>query len=277
MAKKKHRSSQKPQARSASKLPPGGNRAVILQTALEHANSRENRAKMRDYIKQCGSPIVAAKGVFIGYAEEVNREPKNGLSIECKPGCWYCCMMPVAATAFEAAMAFVAIQKLPEEDRQRIFQRLEEHVLLQRDAIENSPIKRADFSRQCPLLANDGRCSIYDSRPLTCRGVLSTDAERCRRAFVEGDDGNPNEPFQVMSNVINAAIPQLMIALNEGNLDHYPNYELASSIYALWKDDTLFDRWEKGKHFAKDGFPHMAELGEVFPTPRGLSIGRPKR
>ncbi|MFN7145407.1 MAG: YkgJ family cysteine cluster protein, partial [Myxococcota bacterium] len=40
----------------------------------------------------------------------------------------------------------------------------------------------------CALLAEDGRCSIYDARPLRCRAFHSCSADRCRDAFSGATD-----------------------------------------------------------------------------------------
>ncbi|MBC7951854.1 MAG: YkgJ family cysteine cluster protein [Rhodospirillaceae bacterium] len=39
----------------------------------------------------------------------------------------------------------------------------------------------------CPLLADDGRCQTYDTRPLVCRAHSSIDADACARQFADED------------------------------------------------------------------------------------------
>jgi uncharacterized protein len=41
---------------------------------------------------------------------------------------------------------------------------------------------RRRLGRPCPLLV-DGRCSVYDDRPLMCRSVLSSNPPGCDRAL----------------------------------------------------------------------------------------------
>jgi hypothetical protein len=67
-----------------------------------------------------------------------------------------------------------------------------------------------------------------------------------------------------------------MVTLNEGHLDHYPSYELASALYRVWTEPDTFLAWQQGERFAEGGFPRMAEGDEIYPTPDGLPIGPPK-
>lgn len=248
-------------------------RNVGIHAQAAQANSPANRARVRAYIRECGSPVIAAKGVFNAYAEAGDKAPTGGLQLACRAGCWFCCTIPVAVTVFEAGQVFGVIKQLPEADQERIWTRVQEHVEAQRQAIAASVEKRVDFTHRCPLLTDEGTCSVYDARPLTCRGLLSVDAERCRQAYLEDDNGDPNQPFLASNLAVDAAIPHLMVALNEGGMDHYPNYELISALYALNADPDIFLRWQQGKRFAMNGFPHMAEQGEIFPTPPNLPIG----
>jgi len=45
----------------------------------------------------------------------------------------------------------------------------------------------------CPMLDDRGACGIYEARPISCRTLVSTDAEQCRRALAEGaEEGFPS-------------------------------------------------------------------------------------
>ncbi len=168
------------------------------------------------------------------------------------------------------------ILTLPEEAQQAIWQRLEQHIAAQNQAVADAHGAHIAFHRRCPLLGDDGRCGVYEGRPLACRSLLSLDADRCRRSFLEGDQGDPGTPFTLTNNAAIAGIPQLMITLNEGYLDHYPNYELSSALHTLWKHPERFNAWQRGERFAQDGFPRMAEEGTIYPAPAGLPIGPPE-
>lgn len=271
MGKKKQPTRQQRPAKP-SRPPEPDQRDIALTAYIAQANSQANRARVREYIQQCGSPVVAARGIYTAYAEAADAATTHGLSVACHAGCWFCCTIPVAVTVLEASLVFRALRMLPIADQERTWAQVDEHVAVQRQALQESRPQRVAFSRRCPLLTEDGRCSVYEARPLMCRGLLSTDAERCRRAFLDDDDGDPGQPFQMSVQAIDAGIPQLMVALDEGGMECFATYELASSLVALRDDPDLFLRWQQGQQFASDGFPHIAEHGDIFPTPANLPM-----
>jgi Fe-S-cluster containining protein len=278
MSKKKRRQEQRLKRRppiSQQAKPKRDPRDETIALAMAQATSTAGRERARAYIEECGSPVIAAQDVFFAYAEAAEKtDPRY--AVACRAGCWFCCTLPVAVTAFEAAMVRSAVLKLPEEEQQAIWERLQKHIAGQNQALADSNGQRLSWRRRCPLLNDEGQCSVYEGRPLVCRSVLSLDADRCRRAFLEDDDGDPNIPYSLTNNAALSGVPQLMVTLNEGNLDHYPSYELGSALYKVWTEPDSFLSWQQGQRFAKDGFPRMVEGGDIFPTPEGMPIGPPK-
>jgi Fe-S-cluster containining protein len=241
-------------------------RNETIQLALNEATSAAGRERARANIQEYGSPVVAAKEVFLAYAEAAERADGR-TSVACRAGCWYCCTTPVAVTVFEAAMVKSAVMTLPEAQQQAIWKRLQAHIAAQDQALAAAKAERITFRHRCPLLTDEGTCSVYAGRPLACRSVLSLDAERCRRWFLEDDQGDPDRPYALINNAALWGIPELMVTLNEGHLDHYPSYELASALYKLWSEPHSFIAWQQGELFAGDGLPRMADGGEIFATP----------
>jgi Fe-S-cluster containining protein len=277
MSKQKRQREQRSQRqRSAPKqaMPKQISRSETIALALGDATSAAGRERARAYIQEYASPVVAAREVFLAYADAAERVDSRAV-VACHAGCWFCCTTPVAVTVFEAAMVRSAILTLPEVEQQAILLRLQEHVAAQDQAFAAAGAERISFRRRCPLLTDEGMCSVYEGRPLACRSVLSLDAERCRRWYLEYDQGDPNTLFALTNNAAISGIAQLMVTLNEGNLDHYPSYELASALYKLWTEPDSFVTWQQGELYARDGFPRMAEGDAIFPTPAGMPIGPP--
>ena len=243
-------------------------RDETIQRALSDATSPAGRERARGYIQEFGSPVVAAREVFLAYAEAAGRADAR-YAFACRAGCWFCCTTPVAVTVFEAAMLKSAIMALPEVEQRAIWDRLQAHVAAQDQALAAADAGRVTFQRRCPLLSDEGTCSVYEGRPLACRSALSLDAERCRRWFLEQDPGDPAELFSLINHAALAGIPELMVTLQAGNLDHYPSYELASALYKLWAEPDCFAAWQQGQPFANAGFPRVAEGGAIFPAPAG--------
>jgi Fe-S-cluster containining protein len=278
MGKQKRQRGQRPQrgrAPPAPATPTRISRKETIQLALNDATSSAGRERARVYIQEYGSPVIAAKEVFLAYAEAAERTDSR-YSVACHAGCWFCCTTPVAVTVFEAAMVKSAIMTLAEEQQRAIWERLQAHIAAQDQAFAAADAERIVFRRRCPLLTDEGTCGVYEGRPLACRSVLSLDAERCRRWFLEQDLGDSDELFSLTNNAALSGILQLMVTLNEGYLDHYPNYELASALYKLWSEPDSFVGWQQGELFARDGFPRMAEGSEIFSTPAGMPIGPPE-
>lgn len=251
-------------------------REETIERALASAISPEGRAEARRLIAECGSPVVAAREVFLAYAEAAEASDPR-YTVACQAGCWFCCVTPVAVTVFEAAMVLSAVLTLPEAQQQRIRERLEARVAAQDAALAGAPDSRARFLQRCPLLNDLGECSVYEARPLACRSLLSSDADRCRRHFLENDPGSPQEPpFTLSNNAALVGVPQLMVTLSEGRLDHYPSYELGSALHMLWAEPVSFAAWQRGARFARDGMPRMAEGQEIFPAPDDLPLGPPE-
>jgi Fe-S-cluster containining protein len=258
----------------AADTPKRDARSRTIALAIDRASSSAGRERARALIQDCGSPVIAAKDVFLAYAEAAEQtDPRY--TVACHAGCWFCCTIPVAVTVFEAAMVRSAVHALPDDQQQAIWGRLAEHIDLQDQALADADGQHIAFRRRCPLLSDQGQCSVYEGRPLACRSLLSLDAERCRRTFLEDDRGDPSIPFTLTNNAAISGIPELMITLNEGRLDHYPSYELASALYALWKDPGRFISWQQGELFAQEGFPRMAEDSQIYPAPPGLPLGPP--
>lgn len=111
------------------------------------------------------------------------------LPIACRTGCAYCCRLEVSVSSSEALLALRAIQAMPEADQARIRARIE--ALFPQLRGLNAQGRRR-LGQPCPLLTDEGACSIYAARPLSCRSHVSFDLEPCRT-----DSAQPDEPIQI--------------------------------------------------------------------------------
>ncbi len=163
-------------------------------------------------------------------------EPLQGIKIECKPGCNACCYQNVEVSIPEAIL--VSLQVADPADPRR------DALLETADAVANlSQTERLRTLRPCPLLV-DGKCSVYDNRPLLCRATLSPCAQKCY-ATLEGRDSP-----QIY------AIPQFF-ALGDKDamrgickdlrLQH-DNVDLVQTVAAILRDPTTVVRWAAGEH-----------------------------
>lgn len=104
----------------------------------------------------------------------------------CRSGCSSCCHQRVDVTAPEviALAMWIVAEKTAAETaalRERIAVAAEAVVALD---------SRAQWQKRvrCPLLGDEGRCEVYDARPLACRRAHSTSVAVCEEAFAGGVD-----------------------------------------------------------------------------------------
>jgi uncharacterized protein len=78
---------------------------------------------------------------------------RRGADMQCAEGCSSCCEVSLTVSGVEAAEVRVGLASLPAADRIRVAQRAEQQAQATR----------------CVMLESDGRCIIYEHRPLVCR------------------------------------------------------------------------------------------------------------
>jgi Fe-S-cluster containining protein len=126
--------------------------------------------------------IVSAAASVAEFADEalaiVQEEYRPRL--HCKDGCHYCCCKPgVLASIPELLRVLERVHStFSVADVVALRERAKTYGGQVAGKNVNDPI---DESVPCPLLV-DGRCSVYDVRPLVCRGYNSTDVDACRNA-----------------------------------------------------------------------------------------------
>jgi hypothetical protein len=79
-------------------------------------------------------------------------QARHGDEMACRAGCDACCHAHLSVTAVEAAEIRDALLALSAETRDRLATRA-----------------AADPQDRCPALELDGRCAVYEVRPLVCR------------------------------------------------------------------------------------------------------------
>jgi Fe-S-cluster containining protein len=126
--------------------------------------------------------LVDAAADLSGYADRaiaIVREEYRP-SLDCREGCSYCCRKPgVLVTVPELLRVLERVRgTFDEETIAALRGRARAYVEQLAGRSFNDP---TDESMPCPLLI-DERCSVYEVRPLTCRGYNSTSVDACRRA-----------------------------------------------------------------------------------------------
>ena len=100
--------------------------------------------------------------------------------LDCREGCSYCCRKPgVLVTVPELLRIVQHVQDtFDAETASAVRERARRYVQQLAGRSFDEP---TDESVPCPLLS-DERCTVYEIRPLTCRGYNSTSVDACRKA-----------------------------------------------------------------------------------------------
>lgn len=128
--------------------------------------------------------------LLYGNLAKTARQAPNDL-VACGRACSHCCMMWVSATAPEVFHLARAVRR-SKRDVPAILTKCGATAGLDFD-------ERATFIAPCPVHAEDGGCSAYASRPMACRTAASSDADVCRRGYLELSGENIPTPFFFMA------------------------------------------------------------------------------
>ena len=112
-------------------------------------------------------------------------------NIACCKGCWYCCAQMVAATIPEVLrLANHIRESWTDDQRARLAERMAEYMTATGPYHEGTTKAKPRFI--CPLL-QEAACSVWEVRPIVCRGVNSTDVALCK-AKMDDPVGDPMIP-----------------------------------------------------------------------------------
>ncbi|HKO50499.1 MAG TPA: YkgJ family cysteine cluster protein, partial [Polyangiaceae bacterium] len=204
----------------------------------------------------------------------LSRAPEG--AVACKAGCDHCCHQPVGLTPPEAlAIALHLRQTLARDELAVVAARLGERRRATRGL---SSAQRFSPDQPCPFL-DHGRCSIYEARPLACRGMNSLDADECRSRLRDPEEraaflarGSGGRSFMEPIRAFHAISAGLQLSLSElYGLDMRP-LELTSALDLLLNGpESSSAEWLSGKHpfeSALGGDNAVPELSGVLEAAR---------
>jgi Fe-S-cluster containining protein len=152
----------------------------------------------------------------------------------CAPGCFFCCYLPVDVLALEAFRIATHLRQTrsPGELAALVY-RLGAHG-------------QTDFgTRPCVFLA-DGRCSIYEVRPMVCRGYNSLSKERCEAYYHDASVDLKGTKDRVAGSLAEAMEDGIIAGLNALGLDAQW-YELAGAVLRALETTDGAERWARGE------------------------------
>lgn len=118
-------------------------------------------------------PVAHMHKQVDGFIQKLRAYQPEDFHPPCKEGCFWCCYEPLAA--FEEEADYIVSGMTPEQietTKERVAKwRVQAKPMLELDTFDASEKLALDYRRlniPCPLLV-DGKCSVYDRRPLGCR------------------------------------------------------------------------------------------------------------
>ena len=115
-------------------------------------------------------------------ADEAIDNVQESHKVACSVGCWFCCAQRVRASVPEILLVAQHIrEKWTPEEIEQLLGRIETYKA--RLADPSSQGVSASLRFICPLLKNQ-MCSVWEDRPLVCRGYGAKDAEPCEQRLL---------------------------------------------------------------------------------------------
>ena len=175
---------------------------------------------------------------------------QSSLTISCQPGCSYCCHYHVMVSATEVFAIAEAIERLPNAVRAAVKARVDE------TAARTATMTREAYIRtnvECAMLLN-GQCSIYEARPIACRGHHSAEVAICKETH-DNVHSNAQAPKDYHREVTFRAFDNAQLAANYHAGVDTSKYELHASLATALNNPSAFKRWKRGK----SAFPEVAD------------------
>jgi Fe-S-cluster containining protein len=212
---------------------------AILRDAPDRARTVALARKVMDATSRLAEGLLA-------------NAPEGGVA--CKAGCAHCCYQSVGVTPPEAlAIADHLRQTLSDSELAKVAARV---AALHEKTQGLSTAERFSSDHPCPFLdVGAGRCSIYEARPLSCRGMNSLDAGECERRLRDAgareaflSSGAGSRSFMEPIRAFHAISAGMQIALAElYNLDMRPLDLTAAMHLLLAAPDALPSAWLEGR------------------------------
>jgi Fe-S-cluster containining protein len=156
----------------------------------------------------------------------------------CRAGCACCCAIPVSVQPPEALYLALHLRaRLNADALAALVARLRQRVEARRGW---TIAQRRAHQRRCVFLQADGRCGMYDARPLACRGYTSQSAEACQ----EDRDTIPvHGGIMYATSGVSYGLVEATAALGLESA----RYELESAVLCALEVPDATDRWLRGE------------------------------
>lgn len=205
---------------------------VMAVARLLHAEFEE--AKLTGSVD---AAMTLFQSVIATTLDEVSDVP-----VACGKGCSHCCHIWVSATAPEV----LHIAQLLKERDGAVIERVRTAHGQTKDYNFDT---RDEHPTPCPLLEQD-LCSIYESRPMTCRLAASADASICARTYHNISSEDVPTPMVYLFGRNSFAVA-MAAGLRKASLPHHA-YELNAALTRALNTPDAERRWLAGEDIFSD-------------------------
>lgn len=211
--------------------------AGVGATALQVFDEGRTPAKAEELALLVGAYADAEVAAWRG-------RPDAPTGLACRSGCSHCCHAPIGVAIPEAVLIASVLREESTDDELAALRERARGAEAARSGLVGKARERS--RHPCPLLdEGDGSCSLYEFRPLICRGWNSLDAERCE-AYFDDPSGTSTIPIDGIQREIPDAIAAgVRAGLAARGLEDAP-VDLAVALRILLEDPEAVDRWLAG-------------------------------
>jgi hypothetical protein len=212
--------------------------ASPFEARARQATSEVIREVMADDVRPADLVALAAEAAALAenLAAEARKMSPPERPVACRAGCAHCCHLSVAAAPAEVFRLAAHIRnRFSSAERAVLVERLRIAAAMSRD-------ERLAAHLPCPLLKNDS-CSVYEVRPLNCRGLESMDAEICRRAYL--GEAVPIPVYAPRWLVYNRVLAGVTVGTEEAGHDG-EQVDLSKALLIALENPDTARRWLAG-------------------------------
>lgn len=179
----------------------------------------------------------------LGMAEAIVPCPKP---LACKSGCCFCChKYPITVNGLEALRIALHLRRtLDAAGLARVKGRLR-NLDGPLAAVRSGQASERPLP-PCPLLGEDGRCTVYGVRPLVCRVHNSTDPGPCEQAWLHPARRVPIVVYGVPEHMARAVTAGLVAGLAQRGVI-LTDLGLDRALTLVLDDVTACERWLAGE------------------------------
>jgi Fe-S-cluster containining protein len=177
--------------------------------------------------------------------ENFTREIRSVAKIACGKSCSFCCHIRVGVSPLEIfILARFIRETFTDDEFRRVKQTLKENV---GRLVGKSSEEQASMKMPCALLNQEGNCSCYSSRPISCRRWLSSDVKSCKTAF-ERPSGLGQIPLEGGIYAAGVGIEDELIRQLDKRGLHSSDYELQAGLLCVLENEDAEEQWCRGEN-----------------------------